>query len=127
MKLLRGAAVAAILIASPAMAQTDATPAAASCGAVTPAPSDAPDGATADRAVIDAHTTRFNAWATATNQVLSCKRLQAEEARARADALTNEFNTENAALRAAVTAWTAEVEEFNARAPARRESSSVRR
>jgi hypothetical protein len=121
MKLLIGAAVAAFLIASPALAQTDAAPAAASCGAVAPAPANAPDGATANRGAVDAYTLSFNAWAEATQAVLSCKRQRAEAARAAADAMTNEFNTENAALRTAITAWTTEVEEFNARAPARRE------
>lgn len=118
--LLSAAAVAALLIASPALAQTDAAPAAASCGAVAPAPDDRPDGATADRAAIEAYTERFNAWGEATNQALACKRARAEAARAQADALTNEFNTENAAVRTAIEAWTAEVAEFNARAPARR-------
>jgi hypothetical protein len=115
MKLLLGVAVAALLIASPAMAQTDAAPAAASCAAVAPAPGDQPDGATADRAAVEAYTERFNAWAEATGQVLACKRARAEEARARADALTTEFNTENTALRTAIDSWTAEVTEFNAR------------
>lgn len=116
MKVLLGAAVAALLMASPAMAQTDAAPA---CAAVAPAPGDQPDGATATREQIEAYTQRFNAWAEATNQALTCKRARAEEARARADALTSEFNTENTALRTAIEAWTAEVTEFNARAPAR--------
>ena len=121
MRLLLGAAVAALLIASPAMAQTDAAPAAgASCGTVAPAPANAPDGATAERDVVEAYTTQFNAWAEATNTVLSCKRARAEAARAAADALTSEFNAENTTLRSAIDAWTAEVTEFNARAPARR-------
>ena len=121
MKLLLGAAVAALLVASPAAAQTDAAPAATSCGSVTPGPpANQPDGATADRAAVEAYTVQFNTWAEANNQVLSCKRARAEEARARADALTSEFNTENTALRTAITAWTTEVEEFNARPAARR-------
>ncbi len=119
MKLLLGAAVAALLMASPAMAQTNAAP--AECGTVAPAPADQPDGATASREVVQAYTESFNAWAEATNQVLSCKRARAEAARAHADALTAEFNTENTALRTAIDSWTAEVTEFNARAPARRE------
>ena len=121
MKLLLGAAVAALLVASPAAAQTDAAPAAASCGSVTPGPpANQPDGAIADRAAVEAYTAQFNAWAEANNLVLSCKRSRAEEARARADALAGEFNTENSTLRAAIEVWTAEVAEFNARAPARR-------
>jgi hypothetical protein len=121
MRVLLGAAVAALLLASPAAAQTDAAPAAASCGSVAPAPASQPDGATADRAVVEAYTTQFNAWVEATNLVLSCKRTRAEEALARANALTGEFNTENTTLRSAIDTWTAEVAEFNARAPARRQ------
>ena len=119
MKLLLGAAVAALLVASPAAAQTDAAPAAASCGTIGPAPGGQPDGATVDRAVIEAYTLEFNTWATAANQVLACKRARAEEARVRAEALTGEFNTENAGVRSAIATWTVEVEEFNARTPTR--------
>ncbi|HJS80878.1 MAG TPA: hypothetical protein VJ748_09660 [Vitreimonas sp.] len=121
MKLLLGAAVAALLMASPAMAQTDAAP--ASCGMVAAAPTDQPDGATASREAVEAYTQRFNAWAESTSQVLACKRARAEAARAAADQLATEFNTENASLRSTVEAWTAEVNEFNARAPARNRRS----
>ena len=114
MKLLFGAAVAALLMATPAMAQTDAAPAAA-CGTLAPMPGDQPDGATASREVVEAYTQRFNAWAEASNAVLACKRSQAEQARARADALATEFNTENASVRDSIAAWTTEVTEFNAR------------
>lgn len=118
MKLLLGAAIAALLMASPAMAQTD--PAApATCGAAAPSPANQPDGATASRETVEAYTLSFNTWAEATNVVLSCKRARAEAARAASDAATAEFNTENSALRTAIEAWTAEVNEFNARAPAR--------
>lgn len=124
MRLVLGVAIAALLIAPPAMAQTET----ASCGALQAAPADPPDGATANRAAMEAYTERFNAWAEANNQVLQCKRARAEEARARADALTNEFNTENMAMRTAIEAWTAEVTEFNARTPRReRDSRSVNR
>jgi hypothetical protein len=116
MKLMFGAAIVALLMATPAMAQTDT----AACMAVTPALTDLPDGATANRQAMDAATQRFNAWAEANNQALACKRDRAEAARAQADALTNEFNTENNALRAAIAAWQTEVDEFNAR-PQRRE------
>jgi hypothetical protein len=114
MKLLLSAAVAALLMASPAMAQTDAAPA-ASCGTLEPAPANPPDGATAAREVVESYTQRFNAWAEASNAVLACKRTEAEQARARADALTTEFNTANSGVRDAIAAWTVEVTEFNAR------------
>lgn len=114
MKFMLGAAAAALLFATPALAQNTAAPA-ASCGTVEAAPTGMPDGANANRRAVEAFTTRFNAWAEASNQVLACKRTRAEEARAQADALTNEFNTENGTIRTAIAAWTAEVEEFNAR------------
>jgi hypothetical protein len=120
MKLLLSAAVAALLIASPAMAQTDAAPAAsASCGTVAPAPPGLPDGATASREDVEAYRLAFDAWHTATTPVLACKRTRAEEALARSNALTGEFNTENTAVNSAITAWRAEAEEFNARGPVR--------
>lgn len=125
MKVLFGAAVAALLMAAPAMAQTGAAPAAA-CGALAPMPGDPPDGATASREVVEAYTQRFNAWAEASNAVLTCKRTEAEQARARADALTTEFNTENASVRDAVAAWTAEVTEFNARPQRQRRDPRTR-
>jgi hypothetical protein len=124
--LLSAAAVVALLIASPALAQTDAAPAAASCGAAPPAPSDQPDGASADRAAVEAYTQRFNAWAEASMQVMTCKRTRAEAARAAADALTAEYNTENGARNTAIAAWTTEVEEFNARPQARRPARDPR-
>lgn len=120
MRLVLGAAVAALLMATPAMAQNDTAAApAASCGAVSAAPTGMPDGATASRNVVEAYTTSFNAWAETTNAVLACKRGRAEAARAQADALTAEFNTENGSLRDTIASWTAEVEEFNARNPRR--------
>jgi hypothetical protein len=127
--LLGAAAIGALLIASPAIAQTEAAPAAASCGTIAPAPGDRPDGATAERPALEAYTTRFNTWVEATNAVLACKRSRAEVARATADTLTSEFNTENTTVRDSIAAWTAEVEEFNARAPAsnRRDTRSVGR
>lgn len=121
MRLVLGAAVAALLMVTPAMAQNDtAAVPAASCGVASAAPTGMPDGATASRNTVEGYTTNFNAWAEATNQVLACKRARAEAARAEADRLTAEFNTENAALRETIASWTVEVEEFNARNPPRR-------
>lgn len=115
MKLLIGAAAAALLMATPALAQTDTAAPAASCGTLEPVPADAPDGATASREVVEAYTQRFNEWGERSNAVLACKRAEAEAARARADALTTQFNTENSMVRDAIATWTAEVAEFNAR------------
>jgi hypothetical protein len=127
MKFLQGAAVAALLIATPAMAQTEA--ASDSCGTVAPAPANVPDGATASAADVEAYRVAFEAWFNATNPVLTCKRTQAEEAAARSAAMTSAFNAENTTVNAAITAWRTEAEEFNARAPARprRDPRSVNR
>jgi len=107
-----GAAVAALLFATPAIAQETAP---ASCGAIEAAPTGMPDGAEANIRAVNAYTERFNAWADANAAVLTCKRERADAARAHADALTTEWNTENGARRAAIAAWQVEVDEFNAR------------
>ena len=119
--LLGAAAVAALSIASPAMAQTDLASTVAACGTIEAAPSDPPDGATATREAMEAYTQRFNAWAAAGTAVMSCKRTHLEQARAALDALAAEFNTQTGARNTTIEAWTAEVAEFNARAPARPE------
>lgn len=126
MRLLLGAAVAAFLIASPAMAQTDAPP--AQCGTFTPAPTEMPDGATATRDQVEAFTQSFNAWGESSIQVLTCKRARAEAARAAADQLMSDYNNEARMQRESIAAWQAEVEEFNARnVPARRDRRSRER
>jgi len=126
MRLLLGAAVAALLIASPAMAQTGAAP--ATCGTYAPAPTEMPDGATASRNEVETFTQSFNAWGESSIQVLTCKRQRAEAALAAANQLMTEYNNEARMQRESIAAWQAEVEEFNARnVPARRDRRSRER
>lgn len=122
------AAVAAFLMAAPAMAQTETTTppgdtaplAQSECGAAAPAPADLPDGASATRAQLEAATERFNAWAAAQSTHLACRRAEAQAAMARADSLARQYNELTRAGQAASAAWQAEVEEFNARNQRRR-------
>jgi hypothetical protein len=123
MKLVLTAAVAVLLLATPAMAQTDpAAPAAAnatSCGPLPPPPS-LPDGATADREAMEAGNTAFTAWAEANRTVLACRRAEVESLQARFQALRAEYNAGAEQLNATNTVWQADVTEFNERGGNRR-------
>ena len=113
MKVLIGAAAAAfVMAASPPFAQAALTP---NCSAFEAAPT-LPDGATAERAEIEAANTRVQAWSEAGRvKLLACQ--------ADINAMTNAFNTAEQQRRAATAAWEAEVAEFNARAQAGNTSS----
>jgi hypothetical protein len=110
------ALLAAALTVAPAAAQTQgAPPAAASrCGVVPPAPT-IPDGATANRAAMNAARTAYNEWGAQAQTVLACRRAEVEELRARTDALVNEYNAANSQARAVSEQMVAEVAEFDAR------------
>ena len=69
MKLLFGAAVAALLMATPAMAQTEPPPA-ASCGTLAPMPGDQPDGATSSAA------NRSRRWTSCISAACACRARQ---------------------------------------------------
>lgn len=125
MKLLIGAAAAALLFAGAAMAQT-ATPTAplppSSCGPVPTAPT-LPDGANATSAQMDSGNSAYNTWAQAMQANVQCRRAEAEAIRAQADARTAEYNGYAQQLNQTVSSWQAEVAEYNARGqqPNRRE------
>lgn len=117
--LLVGAAF--LLFAAPASAQTNApadsgssNPASA-CGALT-SPPRLPDGATADNDAMNAGNTAFLAWAQPQQQVLACRRAEADAAHARWLALSSEYNTGAQALNNANNAWDTEVQQYNDRA-----------
>jgi hypothetical protein len=113
MKVLIGAAAAAVLlVAAPAFAQTNISP---NCTGFEPAPT-LPDGATANRAAVEAMNAQVQAWAEARrDKLLACQ--------ADINAMTQAFRTANQEREALTTAWNAEVTEFNARGT----SSSSRR
>lgn len=121
MRLVVGAALAALLFAAPAAAQTE-TPApapaqaqASSCAALLPTPSNLPDGAAANRQQMTRANEQVVAWASAMHPILDCRRQEAAAAQARAQALTQQYNADANAFSASVTAWQAETEEFNTR------------
>lgn len=119
MKLLIGAAAAALLFAGSAMAQT-ATPtpplAPSTCGAAPTAPT-LPDGAHATSAQMDAGNAAYDTWAHAMQANVQCRRAEAEALRAQADARTTEYNGFAGTLNSTVASWQAEVAEYNARGP----------
>jgi len=119
MKVLIGAAVAALVMAaSPAFAQTT-TP---NCTGFDPAPT-LPDGASANRAAIEAANAQVQAWSEARRQkLLACQ--------ADVNAMSQAFNAAEQERRTLQSAWEAEVQEFNARSSSgnntgRRERGSV--
>jgi hypothetical protein len=112
------ALLAAALTVAPAAAQTQGAPPAAAaasrCGVVPPAPT-IPDGATANRAAMNAARTAYNEWGAQAQTVLACRRAEVEELRARTDALVNEYNAANSQARVVSEQMVAEVAEFDAR------------
>lgn len=115
MKLLLGAAFAALFIATPAMAQTPPASGSA-CAAIAPAP-ELPDGATATHEQMETANAAFQAWFPANRTALECRRAEVEAARARYEALRTEFNAGAETLNTVNTSWQADVAEFNERNP----------
>lgn len=127
MRMILGAAVAALIMAGTAAAQTEETPAAppappaeSACAAPPAIPTDLPDGAEANAQQMTDGNTAFNTWMEATNAALECRRNEAAAAIHRANSLRDQFNEANQAAAAARDGWVAEVEEFNARPQGRR-------
>jgi hypothetical protein len=117
MKILLGAAVAAFLTATPAMAQTTPAPASgSSCAAIAASPT-LPDGATATHEQMELANTAFQTWFQANRTALECRRAEVETARTRYEALRTEFNSGAEQLNTVNTTWQADVAEFNERNP----------
>ena len=114
MKVLIGAAAAAVILsAAPAFAQTNMSP---NCTGFEAAPT-LPDGATAERAAVEAMNTQVQAWADARRtKLLACQ--------ADINAMAQAMQAANQERTTVTTAWNAEVTEFNARSTS---SSSNRR
>lgn len=125
MRILFGAAAAALLLASPAFAQTEAP--AGACVGFAAAPT-LPDGATANAAAITTGDTTFRAWHVSGSEKLGQCRAEVEAARARVRELEALHNSAAEQLNVTRDAWQVEVTEYNARgaAPARRERGGVR-
>jgi hypothetical protein len=125
MRILIGAAVAALLLASPALAQ-EAAPSA--CAGFAAAPT-LPDGATANAAAITTGDATFRTWHTAGAEKLVQCRAEVEAARARVRDLEALHNTAADQLNGTRDAWQVEVNEYNARGntgESRRERGGVR-
>lgn len=115
MKVLIGAAAAAVVLtAAPAFAQTSMSP---NCTGFEAAPTQLPDGATADRGAIETATERVQAWATA-------RHAKIEACEADIQAMIAARDTAVQGYQATTAAWSVEVNEFNARSTS---SSSNRR
>jgi hypothetical protein len=123
MKVLIGAAAAALLLTSPAFAQTTPSP---TCTGFEAAPT-LPDGASASRSEIEAANAQVEAWNRARTQEQTACRAEIEAMRTQLDAMVAAFNAEGQERQALITAWTAEVQEFNDRggAAGRRERGST--
>jgi hypothetical protein len=125
MKILLGAAMAAVLLATPAFAQTETPPAApaaagqSSCGAL-PAVPTLPDGATANREEMEAGNTAYRAWYEQYTANIQCRNAEATSLRAQYEARLAEHNAGVEGLNTANTNWTAEAAEFNGRTDRRR-------
>lgn len=126
MRILIGAAAAALLLASPALAQTEAAPSA--CAGFAAAPT-LPDGATANAAAITAGDTAFRAWHGVGAEKLTQCRAEVEAARARVRELEALHNTAADQLNTTRDAWQVEVNEYNGRGnsgESRRDRGGVR-
>lgn len=125
MKVILGVAVAAMLFAAPALAQTTPAPAAAaaippsSCGESPAAPT-LPDGATASRQDMEAANTTYTAWAEAYRTNVVCRHDEAEALQAQASARAAEHNAAVETFNSMIAAWQADVAEYNARPANRR-------
>jgi hypothetical protein len=125
MKVILGVAVAAMLFAAPALAQTTPAPAApaaipaSSCGEA-PATPTLPDGATASRRDMDAANTTYTSWAEAYRANVQCRHAEAEALQAQAAARAAEHNAAVELFNTTTTAWEADVAEYNARPGNRR-------
>ncbi len=125
MKLLIGAAAAALMFAATAAAQTPPTDS-AHCSGFQPAPT-LPDGATADRAEIAVGNTQYETWGQERLAKLRLCRAEIEALRAQLAPLEQAYTANNTELTSVVTAWQAEVAEFNARGGATRNRRGTQR
>lgn len=126
MKVVIGAIGAALVLATAALAQTPETvtaPAPASRCPALPAEPALPDGATARNATVMQDGDRtYREWGTATQTILECRRVEAQELQTQAQALTaqaqarvTEYNDAVQRLNAVGQAWQAEAAEYNNR------------
>jgi hypothetical protein len=121
MRVLIGAALAAFLLAAPAVAQTETPALQPSRCASFPAPiAAAPDGASANPQAMTAYDESFRAWAAAADAVITCRNAELEAVRVQYETLRATYTSDAENARALVAGWQAEVNEYNERPPSRR-------
>lgn len=118
MKVLLGATAALVLLASPALAQTQSSALPAQCN-LTPAPT-IPDGATANNNQMRDARTALEAWRTTRQAELVACQTAVQALQAQAAAAVTAYNTAATETDATITRFAAENEEYNARAPTQR-------
>ncbi|MBC7768125.1 MAG: hypothetical protein H7124_05010 [Phycisphaerales bacterium] len=132
MKLMIGAAAAAMLLATPAMAQTTAPSIPASCSNFDAAPT-LVDGAAATRQQMTATSASVEAWRSALEQKRTACQTDVTALRAQLEAAVGAYNASAQSAAQTLNAWNVEVTEFNARgeqsstAPERRSTLGVSR
>lgn len=104
-------ALAAVVLATPAMAQSAGSP---NCTGFDPAPT-LPDGTTASHDAMTAAGARVDAWRQARDQKLALCQADVVALRAQLDAMVQAHNTAGQERMAVVNAWNAEVDEYGAR------------
>jgi septal ring factor EnvC (AmiA/AmiB activator) len=115
MKVLIGAAAAALLLATPALAQTPQ--AAGACGSFAAAPS-LIDGANANRDQMTSKNEEVTAWATARQQQEATCQQEINTMRTQLEAMVSAFNTSGQERVTVVQNWNAEIAEFGGRSGA---------
>jgi hypothetical protein len=115
MKVLIGAAVAALFFALPAAAQTSPT-VSPNCSGFVAAPT-LPDGADATQAAMTEANTAYQTWGQERIAKLALCRAEIEALRAQLAPLEEGYRGAGIELNATVASWEAEVAEFNAREP----------
>src|SRR5262249_16138528 len=103
---------------------TAGPPAQSTCTGAVPPPPTLPDGNTANAAQMQAGDNAYQAWATAAQVVLNCRKNVALEAHTRADSHAARYNTVVARFNAPGTAGAAQGEAFRAKHPARNSHNS---
>lgn len=118
MKVLLGATAALLLLATPALAQTQTAPLPAQCN-FTAAPT-IPDGATASNDAMRDARAAVEAWRTTRQGELAACNTASQALLAQANAAASAYNAAGAETDNVIRQFAAEIEEHGARAPAQR-------
>lgn len=118
MRILIGAAVAALLIAVPAAAQeTSATaqpPLASRCGDFPAAPT-FPDGARANAAAMERGQEAYTTWRASIDAIVACRNTEMTNWRSQYEAIGARNEADATAAAGVVSGWGAELQEYNDR------------